>query len=296
MLLASAPSLVYTSTKTTAPRRMAGFRSRRGVRAGVPSEDQRSDFEGVAATGVEGAEGLSGMVAGMLFLPLEEYGIATPLLVGPEGRLGATREVLKLRFLRGVGEESSAGFKGTLVVGVVKRISVDNFLKDIRLHQGHLVGLLGQFNVFLGNIHVIKIGIHNLCDVIPRPESTPAFFSPEVKGAILTGVLAFQEPKRSARALNPPIEAREAFGVLRPNGVGVTGTALVGAEPSSSDSESVSWGSRSFSRSCLLRTDVCLDNIFIDDHAVLLIFGKIRRLCNWFGLNNSLLLNILNGL
>src|SRR6478735_893805 len=38
------------------------------------------------------------------------------LLVGPEGRLGATRDALKLRFFRGEGDESSAGFRGTFVV------------------------------------------------------------------------------------------------------------------------------------------------------------------------------------
>ena len=54
------------------------------------------------------------------------------------------------------------------------------------------------------------------------------------------GVLAFQESRRSARALKPPMEAREVFGVLRTNGVGVTGAALAGASFSSSESESMS--------------------------------------------------------
>ncbi|KAI6756612.1 hypothetical protein HG530_011210 [Fusarium avenaceum] len=72
---------------------------------------------GVTGAGVEGAEGTSTIVAGMLFLPLPgEYEITLALLVGPAGRLGATRDALKLRFFKGEGEESSAGFKGTFVV------------------------------------------------------------------------------------------------------------------------------------------------------------------------------------
>src|SRR5690625_2499918 len=104
MPLATAPSGVCTSTKTTAPRRRAGSRSRRGVRAGVPMLDHMSTLDGVTAAELR-----------RLSL-VGEYEMTVALRGRAAGRLELAREALMLRCFSGLGVELSAGFRGTLVV------------------------------------------------------------------------------------------------------------------------------------------------------------------------------------
>lgn len=110
--LASAPSVVWTSTNTTAPRRRLGLRSSR-----VPGV--YTDEESLLLFGVVGgsAETLRDELDALLLFEGDKSGLIPLLETPPVDRGGGTRDALKHRFFfEGLGVDSSAGFKGILVV------------------------------------------------------------------------------------------------------------------------------------------------------------------------------------